>query len=378
MVPSAQIVPGDLVKLALGAVVAADVTIVDGSVLVDQSMLTGESEPAEVGVGDATYAGALVRRGEATAQVSETGVRTKFGNTAALVLSAHVVSSQQKVVLRIVRNLVLFNCAVIVFLVAYANVRGLAWSAIIALALTAVLASIPVALPATFTLATALGARVLAKLGVLPTRLSSIDEAASMDVLCSDKTGTLTMNKLTVKSIVPMTGVNEAHVLTIAALACAEGSQDPVEIAIRAAACEEDRKWRTETRHVDAVRPSEEALRGFSCRRKRQKPEHCYGGFCDHRRLGKPNSEATKGNDDLQGQGLRVLAVAQGTTDQNFNLIGLIGLSDPPRPDAADLIHELETLGVHTVMVTGDAAATAATSRRPSDSTGGLSRRKNS
>jgi len=141
IIPSAGLVPGDLVKLTLGAVVAADVKIVDGSVLLDQSMLTGESVPAEAGAGTQTYAGALVRRGEATADVVQTGVRTKFGHTAELVRTAHVVSSQQKAVLHVVRNLALFNGGVIIILVAYAKLHGVGWDETTALLLTAVLAA---------------------------------------------------------------------------------------------------------------------------------------------------------------------------------------------------------------------------------------------
>jgi hypothetical protein len=173
VLPSSVLVPGDAVKLSLGSVVPADLNIVDGSVLLDQSSLTGESEPVEVGAGIQAFAGALVQRGEATGQVVQTGPRTKFGNSAELVRNAHVVSSQQKVVLRVVRNIAMFNVAVLAVLVGYAVWRGLTWSAIVPLVLTAVLAAIPVALPATFTLAAALVASTLGKLGVLPTRRST-------------------------------------------------------------------------------------------------------------------------------------------------------------------------------------------------------------
>jgi H+-transporting ATPase len=192
--------------------------------------------PVEAGAGFNTYAGALVRRGEATAQVTATGVRTKFGRTAELVRTAHVVSSQQKAVLKIVRNLAYFNAAVIVLIGTYAYFHSMPWSEIVPLLLTSVLAAIPVALPATFTLAAALGARSLAKLGVLPTRLSAVDEAGTMDVLCSDKTGTLTANQLSVTSVKPMDGFDEAHVLGLAALASSDGGQDSVDAAIRSAA----------------------------------------------------------------------------------------------------------------------------------------------
>src|SRR5208282_1689949 len=216
--PAADLVPGDIVKLSLGAVVAADVQLIEGNVLLDQSMLTGESIGAEAGPGFQTFAGALVRRGEAVARVTATGIRTKFGRTAELIRTAHVVSSQQKAVLRIVRNLAIFNGGVILLIGAYAFTHAMPWSEIIPLLLTSVLAAIPVALPATFTLAASFGARSLVKLGVLPTRLSAIDEAATIDVLCSDKTGTLTCNQLSVTNIRPMPGFDEAHVLGMATL----------------------------------------------------------------------------------------------------------------------------------------------------------------
>ncbi len=235
-VPAVGLVPGDVVKLSLGGVVAADVRLTSGEILLDQSMLTGESIPIEAGAGVESYAGALVRRGEAVAQVTATGARTKFGRTAELVRTAHVVSSQQKAVLRVVRNLAAFNGVVIAMLVGYAYFLELPLAEIIPLVLTAVLASIPVALPATFTLASALGARALAKRGVLPTRLSAVDEAATMDVLCADKTGTLTRNTLTVTNVRPMPGFDAARVLMLAALASSEGGQDPVDGAIRTAA----------------------------------------------------------------------------------------------------------------------------------------------
>jgi H+-transporting ATPase len=222
-VPASDLVPGDVVKLSLGGVVAADVRLIDGNVLLDQSMLTGESIPIEAVSGVQTFAGALVRRGEALAEVTNTGPRTKFGRTAELVRTAHVVSSQQKAVLHVVRNLAMFNGVVIALLVGYAQYLNMPWTEIVPLVLTAILASIPVALPATFTLASALGARALAKVGVLPTRLSAVDEAATMNVLCSDKTGTLTRNELKVTTVRAMQGFDEAHVLAFAALASSDG-----------------------------------------------------------------------------------------------------------------------------------------------------------
>jgi H+-transporting ATPase len=358
-VPAAQLVVGDVVKLSLGAVVAADVRLTEGSVLLDQSMLTGESVPIEAGAGFNTYAGALVRRGEAVAEVTATGTRTKFGRTAELVRTAHVESSQQKAVLRVVRNLAMVNGVVILMLVAYAYVLKMPGSEIIPLVLTAVLASIPVALPATFTLAAALGAKALAKLGVLPTRLSAVDEAASIDVLCADKTGTLTQNALTVTAVHAVAGFDESHVLGVAALASSDGGQDPVDGAIRGAAA---KKAATDLPKLVKFVPFDPATKmseatatdpgGATVRAVK-------GAFAAVAKLTQSDPDAAKTANDLEAKGFRVLAVAIGPPT-TLKLAGIIALSDPPRPDSAALITELHTLGVRAVMVTGDAPATAA------------------
>ena len=357
--PAAELVPGDVVKLSLGGVVAADVHITGGEVLLDQSMLTGESVPIEAGAGVQTFAGALVRRGEAVAEVTATGVRTKFGRTAELVRTAHVVSTQQKAVLRVVRNLAAFNSVVIVVLVAYAYLLKMPLAEIIPLVLTAVLATIPVALPATFTLAAALGARALAKLGVLPTRLSAVDEAGTTDVLCADKTGTLTQNALTVTTIHPLPGFDEAHVLALAALASADGGQDPVDVAIRAAAASKrvsDAPTLVKFLPFDPAKKLSEASATDSTGAELRIVK---GAFAVVTGLAQPSPTAAAAADELESQGFRVLAVAAGP-QAAMKLAGLIALSDPPRSDSAALVTELHQLGVRTVMVTGDAPATAA------------------
>jgi len=354
-----ELVRGDLVKLSLGGVVAADVHIIDGSVQLDQSMLTGESLPIEAGAGTDTYAGALVRRGEATAEVTATGVHTKFGRTAELVRTAHVVSSQQKAVLRIVRNLAIFNAVVILTLGTYAYIHAMPWSEIIPLLLTAILAAIPVALPATFTLAAALGARALAKLGVLPTRLSAVDEAATIDVLCSDKTGTLTNNELSVASVRSMPGFDEAHILGLAALASSEGGQDSVDAAIRSAATHKPASGMPKLVKFVPFDPANKISEATATDTSGAVQRIVKGAFTVVVGLTTPAPSATTIADELEKQGYRVLAVAAGPPD-SMQLAGLIALSDPPRTDSASLISELTTLGVSTVMVTGDAPATAA------------------
>ncbi len=358
-VPATELVPGDLVKLSLGGVVAADVKLTGGDVLLDQSMLTGESVPIEAGAGLQTFAGALVRRGEAEAEVTATGAQTKFGRTAELIRTAHVASSQQKAVLRVVRNLAVFNGFVIVLLVAYSWHLKTPVAEIIPLVLTAILASIPVALPATFTLASALGARALAKQGVLPTRLSAVDEAASMVVLCADKTGTLTRNALTVTTVQAMPGFDEAHVLALTALASSDGGEDPVDGAIRAAAAGKPVADAPKLVKFSAFDPAKKMSEASTTDAKGDPQRIVKGAYAVVTGLAQSSPTAAAGAKALEDKGFRVLAVAVGPAT-GMKLAGLVALSDPPREDSAALISELHDLGVRTIMVTGDAPATAA------------------
>jgi H+-transporting ATPase len=359
ILPAAGLVPGDIVKLSLGAVVAADVRLTQGGILLDQSMLTGESIPMEAGPGFETFAGALVRRGEAVAEVTATGTHTKFGRTAELVRTAHVESSQQKAVLHVVRNLALFNGVVIVMLVGYAYALKLPFNEIVPLVLTAVLASIPVALPATFTLAAAIGARALGHLGVLPTRLSAVDEASSIEILCADKTGTLTRNELKVTAIRPMPAFDESHVLGIAALASSDGGQDPVDQAIRSAASQSVASDLPKLSEFVPFDPATKISEATAIGPDGANVRAVKGAFAAVVALTQPSPDASKTANELEAQGFRVLAVAFGPPDA-VKLAGIIALSDPPREDSAALIAELQALGVRTLMVTGDAPATAA------------------
>jgi H+-transporting ATPase len=291
--------------------------------------------------------------------VTATGARTKFGRTAELVRTAHVESSQQKAVFRVVRNLAVCNGAIILLMVGYAYFLKMPIAEIIPLALTAILASIPVALPATFTLASALGARALAKLGVLPTRLSAVDEAASMDVLCADKTGTLTQNQLTVTSVQPLSGFDEANVLELAAMASSEGGRDPVDAAIRAAAAA--RKI-PETMHLTGFTPFDPANKRSEATftdAKGASQRVAKGAFSVIVGLAPVEASAAGAANNLEGKGYRVLAVAAGSANA-MKMVGLIALSDPARADSPGLVTALQALGVRTIMVTGDAPATAA------------------
>lgn len=359
IVPAAALVPGDLIKLTLGSVVPADARIGEGTVLLDQSVLTGESMPIEADASYRTFAGALVRRGEALAEVTATGPNTRFGRAAELVRTAYVTSTQQKAVLRVVLYLAGINGTLAALLIAYAWYIGLPFGEITPLALIAILASVPVALPATFTLATAVGAQALGKRGVLPTRLSAVDEAASVNVLCVDKTGTLTKSELTVAAVVPLGQSSEPDVLMWARLASSDAGLDPVDAAIRHAAA----------RYSFAASPRREEFVPFDPAAKiaeAQVTDHAgarlhavKGAFAHVRAMARPLLEASMKATALEAEGFRVLGVAVGTAGA-MQLVGLIALSDPPRPEVANCLAQLNSMGVRVVMVTGDAPATAA------------------
>jgi H+-transporting ATPase len=357
-VPATELVPGDIVKLSVGAVVAADVKLIDGEVQLDQSMLTGESMPVEANTGTETFAGALVRRGEAVAEVTATGTKTKFGRTAELVLTAHAESTQQKAVLRVVRNLAMVNGVLTLFMVIYASTHAMPVKEIILLALTAVLASIPVALPATFTMAAAMGARTLAHLGVLPTRLSAVDEAATMDILCSDKTGTLTRNELKVTVTRTMPDFNEADLLAMAALASSDGGQDLVDKAIRLAAIAKPASVLPKLTKFEPFDAAYKMSGALGTDADGKPIRSIKGTFAAIIKLALPSQTAHGIADELEKQGFRVLAVAAGPPTAMV-LMGFVALSDPPRDDSSALIKELHTMGVRTIMVTGDSRETA-------------------
>ncbi len=351
-----ELVPGDVVHMRLGDLAPADIRLSEGAVLLDQSALTGESLPVEAGVGASVYAGSAVRRGEATGEVTATGTRTYFGRTAELVGLAKPESHLTQLILRIVRYLVTLDVALVVALFIYAIATGLSLRELLPFALILLVASVPVALPATFTIAQAFGAQALARRGVLVTRLSAIEEAAAMDVLASDKTGTLTQNRLSVARLVAFAPHDEAGLLRAAALACDEATQDPIDLAILEAA---------RVRGVLAGLPPRLAFIPFDPGTKRTEAVYHDNG---ERRVVKGAVEAvaalvagapdlSRETEALAAGGYRVLAVAAGV--DALRLVGLVALEDPPRTDSGALIQSLRALGVRVVMVTGDALSTA-------------------
>jgi len=362
-IPAEQLVPGDLVHVRAGDLVPADLLLSDGAVSLDQAALTGESLPVDAGPGKPAYAGVIVRQGEATGQVTATGEHTFFGRTAELVRSSNAPSHMQQTIFAIVKWLVIFDAVLAALVVVFAMWHHLPPTDTAVFVLMLMVASVPVALPATYTLATALSSMQLAHQGVLVTRLPAVEEAAAMDTLVSDKTGTLTQNTLTLAGVTALADhIDENAVLRAAALASDDATQDPLDLAVLAPAREQGLL-------KDA--PPRQSFHPFDPTSRRSEGVYTVDGQEWHAVKGAANvigalcklgteQQATldAAESKLAETGARVLAVAGGTAGA-LQLLGVVGLADPPRPDAANLIAQLTLMGVRVRMATGDALETA-------------------
>ena len=238
VVPSRELVPGDIVRVRPGDIIPADVKLLTGALTVDQSALTGESKDADKAFGDVLSSGSVVRRGEGNGVVMLTGAKTYFGRTTELVQQARPKLHIEAVVAKVVRWLFVIVGALLCVVVVLSLIRGAPLLEMVPLMLVLLMSAVPVALPVMFTVSMAVGSKELAKRGVLVTRLSAAEDAATMDVLCVDKTGTITMNQLAVTGVIPLDHATEADVLFAGALASQEANQDPIDLAFLAAAKE--------------------------------------------------------------------------------------------------------------------------------------------
>jgi H+-transporting ATPase len=354
-----NLVPGDVLHMRMGDLIPADARLIDGQIQIDQSTLTGESTPVDGTAGTTAYAGSIVKRGEATGEVTATGSRTTFGKTAEMVRTAKTASHLEEIVFTIVKYLVYADIGLAVIVILYAMVAHIAWHVILPFALILLVASVPVALPATFTLATALGSNELARKGVLVTRLSAIEEAAAMSLLASDKTGTLTQNRLTLGAVHPCTTYSDDDVIQLGVLASEEATQDPLDMAILTAAREKGLKPKATLLHFTPFDPTTKRSEALVRHPDGSTFRVVKGAPLTIATLVGLSADIEEDEARLAAKGYRVLAVATGPENGSLHLAGLLALQDAPRLDSQALVEKLNNLGVRVLMVTGDDPLTA-------------------
>ena len=365
VIPARELVPGDIVRVRPGDIIPADVKLLTGGLSVDESALTGESKDADKKPGDVLSSGSIVRRGEGNGVVMLTGAKTYFGRTTQLVQEARPKLHIEAVVTKVVRWLFVIVGVLIAVVVVLSLMRGAPLIQMVPLMLVLLMSAVPVALPVMFTVSMAVGSKELAKRGVLVTRLSAAEDAATMDVLCVDKTGTITMNQLAVTGVIPLEQATEADVLFAGALASQVANQDPIDLAFLAAA---------KDRHVfdNLPKVTPVSFAPFDAKNRRTEAVVEQNGQKLHVMKGAvrtiaeacglqpPAIDALEGRVNASAaKGYRTLAVARGPETGTPKLLGLVSLYDPPRPDAKQLIAELQGLGVPVKMLTGDALPVA-------------------
>lgn len=363
-----EIVPGDTIAVGLGDIVPADAKIISGELSIDQSALTGESLPAETHQSDIIYSSSVVRRGEARCAVVNTGANTYFGKTAELVKAAKPKSHQEEVMMAVVRYMMYLGIAALVLILAYGVIMRLEEHivTILTLAVIFLMGAVPVALPAVLTIVQSVGAMELAKKGALVTRLDSIEDAASIDVLCFDKTGTITQNKLSVAESIPFSGYTNEDVVTTAALVSQEEGMDIIDLAVigYAKSMRVDftaYKRISHTPFNPSIKRTEAIIEVDTKRFKAVKgAAQIVISMC--RGINKEDMEkANRTIDEFSRKGYRTIAVArsEGNDLDNLKLAGLLSLADPPRPDSKSMIEQARKLGIKPIMLTGDSMAIA-------------------
>ena len=365
VIAARELVPGDIVRVRPGDIIPADVKLLSGAMTIDQSALTGESKDADKAPSEVLSSGSVVRRGEGNGVVMLTGAKTYFGRTTQLVQEARPKLHIEAVVAKVVRWLFVIVGALLGVVVVLSLIRGVPLLEMVPLILVLLMSAVPVALPVMFTVTMAVGSKELAKRGVLVTRLSAAEDAATMDVLCVDKTGTITMNQLAVTGVIPLERATEADVLFAGALASQEANQDPIDLAFLTAA---------KDRHIfdNLPKVTPVSFAPFDAKNRRTEAVVEQNGQRLHVMKGAvrtvaeacalqpPAIAALEARvSESAGKGYRTLAVARGPETGAPTLVGLVSLYDPPRPDAKQLIATLHDHGVAVKMLTGDALPVA-------------------
>ncbi|MEM0966484.1 MAG: plasma-membrane proton-efflux P-type ATPase [Verrucomicrobiota bacterium] len=359
-----QLVPGDLIRLRLGDIVPADARLLEeNDVEADQSALTGESLPANLRSGDPVFSGSIIRQGETTALVYATGANTYFGKTAKLVGEAHTVSHFQKAILKIGNYLIVLAVLLVALIIGVAILRGDPILTTLQFALVLTVAAIPVAMPTVLSVTMASGARQLARKKAIVSKLVAVEELAGVDVLCSDKTGTLTQNKLTLGDPFSINSDDEDALILAAALASRSENNDTIDLAVLGAVPDPERLKAfqvTEFKPFDPVHKRTEASvkddSGMTFRVTKGAPQVIL-------ELSQNNSEVAEVVEqtvnDFASKGYRSLGVARADGDGDWRFLGVLPLFDPPREDAKATIETAGKMGVGVRMVTGDAIAIA-------------------
>jgi H+-transporting ATPase len=359
-----ELVPGDVIRLRLGDVVPADARLLAGDeVSVDQSALTGESLPASRKPGDAVFSGSIIRRGEIGALVYATGGNTYFGKTAQLVQEALTVSHFQKAVLKIGNYLIILAVVLVAVIIGFAIYRGDAILTTLQFALVLTVAAIPVAMPTVLSVTMAVGARLLSRKQAIVSRLVAIEELAGVDVLCADKTGTLTQNKLTLGDPFSVNGIPAEQVILNGALASRAENNDTIDLAVLGGLKDKETLKAYEIVHFQPFDPvhkrteaSVKAKDGKTFKVTKGAPQVVLELSAN---AGQVKPEVEKAVSEFAARGFRSLGVARADGDGQWQFVGVLPLFDPPREDAKATIATALQMGVKVKMVTGDAIAIA-------------------
>jgi H+-transporting ATPase len=359
-----ELVPGDIIRVRLGDIVPADARLLDGDpVEADQSALTGESLPAERKSGEAVFSGSIIRQGEIEALVYATGANTYFGKTAQLVQEAHTVSHFQKAVLKIGNYLIILAVALVAVIIAVAIFRGDRFLTTLQFALVLTVAAIPVAMPTVLSVTMAVGARLLAKREAIVSRLVAIEELAGVDVLCADKTGTLTQNKLTLGDPFGVNNIPAEQVILNGALASRAENNDTIDLAVLGALKNKEALQDYQVVHFqpfDPVHKRTEAVvkdkDGKTFKVTKGAPQVILALSAN---AGQVKPAVEQAVNEFAARGFRSLGVARAEGEGEWQFLGVLPLFDPPREDAKATIATARQMGVELKMVTGDALAIA-------------------